>query len=117
MGKKIKKKGEAMKRAVCLLALTLVFLMIGGWAMAQQDPIIYPGTAMFIERLANSAAGSASLTGEVLEGLFAKCLKAGDLSFLGIEYNESRPNQSLNRPLQLVGSEQDHVGVYISERR
>jgi hypothetical protein len=43
MGKKIKKKGETMKRAVCFFALILVFLMIGGWAMAQQDPIIDPG--------------------------------------------------------------------------
>jgi hypothetical protein len=31
-----------MKRAECFLGLILVFLMIGGWAMAQQDPIIYP---------------------------------------------------------------------------
>jgi hypothetical protein len=42
MGKSVKKKGDAMKRAVCFWALILMFLMIGGWAMAQQDPIIYP---------------------------------------------------------------------------
>ena len=51
MGKKIKKKGDAMKRAVCFWALILVFLMIGGWAMAQQDPIIYPAKGQGPEQL------------------------------------------------------------------
>jgi len=40
-----------MKRAVGFLALILMFLMIGGWAMAQQEPIIYPAKGQGPEQL------------------------------------------------------------------
>ncbi len=40
-----------MKRAVCFWALILMFLMIGGWAMAQQEPIIYPAKGQSKEQM------------------------------------------------------------------
>jgi hypothetical protein len=51
MGKKIKRKGDAMKRAVCFLALILIFLMVGGWGLAQQELIIYPAKGQGPEQM------------------------------------------------------------------
>jgi hypothetical protein len=44
-------KGGPMKRAVCFWALILMLSMIGGWAMAQQDPIIYPAKGQSQEQM------------------------------------------------------------------
>ena len=78
-----------------------------GWIRADgrqfvhENPVVFPGTAVFVERYSAGTDIEAWVTGEILDVPLIKALAPG-FSFVGVEYNEGRLSLS-GVPSSLLG--------------